>query len=149
MFLNVNVSISINISRNFILNVQINNILVLVQIRAWHRPGDKPLSEPLMDSLLAHLCVTQPQWVKDWMMEYIHRKKTLQWRHNDHDAVLNQQPHGCLLNRLFRRIKENIKAPRHWPLCEEFTGTGEFSALRASYAQNVSIWWLSRHSIIC
>ena len=23
-------------------------------------------------------------------------------------------------------IKENIKAPRHWPLCGEFTGTGEF-----------------------
>ena len=26
-------------------------------------------------------------------------------------------------NRLFRRrFKENIKAPRRWPLCEEFTG---------------------------
>ena len=22
------------------------------------------------------------------------------------------------------QIKENIKAPRHWPLCGEFTGTG-------------------------
>ena len=39
------------------------------------------------------------------------------------------------------QIKENIKAPRHWPLCEEFTGTGEFPAQRASYAENVSIWW--------
>ena len=27
----------------------------------------------------------------------------LQWRHNDHDSVSNHQPHGCLLNRLFRR----------------------------------------------
>ena len=26
------------------------------------------------------------------------------------------------------QIKENIKAPRHWPLCGEFTGTGEFLA---------------------
>ena len=25
------------------------------------------------------------------------------WRHNDHDGVSNHQPHGCLLNRLFRR----------------------------------------------
>ena len=33
------------------------------------------------------------------------------------------------------------KAPRHWPLCGEFTGTGEFPAQRASYAENVSIWW--------
>ena len=36
---------------------------------------------------------------------------------------------------------ENIKALRHWPLCGEFTGTGEFPAQRASNAENVSIWW--------
>ena len=28
---------------------------------------------------------------------------SLRWRHNDHDSVSNHQPHGCLLNRLFRR----------------------------------------------
>ena len=39
------------------------------------------------------------------------------------------------------QIKENIKAPRHWPLCGEFTGTGEFPAQRASYVEYVSIWW--------
>ena len=44
-------------------------------------------------------------------------------------------------------IKENTKAPRHWPLCGEFTGTGEFPAQRASYAENVSIWW--RHHAWC
>ena len=42
----------------------INNIPALVQIMAWHRSGDKPLSEPMMVSLLMHICVTQPQWVK-------------------------------------------------------------------------------------
>ena len=30
---------------------------------AWRRPGDKPLSEPMMVSLLTHICVTRPQWV--------------------------------------------------------------------------------------
>ena len=39
------------------------------------------------------------------------------------------------------QIKENINAPRHWPLCGEFTGTGEFPAQMASNAENVSIWW--------
>ena len=30
----------------------------------------------------------------------------------------------CFLNRLLKaQIKENIKAPRHWPLCGEFTGS--------------------------
>ena len=28
---------------------------------AWHRPGDKPLSEPLIIRLPTHLCVTRPQ----------------------------------------------------------------------------------------
>ena len=36
------------------------------------------------------------------------------------------------------QTKENIKAPRHWPLCGEFTG--EFPAQFASNAKNVSIW---------
>ena len=35
---------------------------VLVQIMAWHRPGDKPLSEPMMVCLLIHLCVIRPHW---------------------------------------------------------------------------------------
>ena len=70
---------------------------------------------------------------------------TLQWRHNDHDSVSNHQPHGCLLNRLFRRRSK--KAPRYWPLCGEFTRTGEFPAQRASYAENISIWW--RHHEQC
>ena len=37
------------------------------------------------------------------------------------------------------QIKENIKAPRHWPLC------GEFPAQMASNAEKVSIWW--RHHV--
>ena len=41
----------------------INNIPALVQIMAWRRPGDKPLSEPMMVSLLTHICVTRLQWV--------------------------------------------------------------------------------------
>ena len=30
---------------------------------AWRRPGTKPLSEPVMVSLLMHICITWPQWV--------------------------------------------------------------------------------------
>ena len=41
----------------------INNIPALVQIMAWRRPGDKPLSEPMMVSLPTYICVTRPQWV--------------------------------------------------------------------------------------
>ena len=58
IFLNENVWISIKISLNFVPEGRINNILALVQIMAWRRQGDKPLSEPLMVSLLMQICVT-------------------------------------------------------------------------------------------
>ena len=47
----------------FIPQVSINNIPALVQIMAWCRSGNKPLSEPMMVILLTHICVTRPQWV--------------------------------------------------------------------------------------
>ena len=62
--LNENEWISLKISLKFVLKIRINNIPALVQIMAWRRPGDKPLSEPMMVSLLTHICVTRPQWVK-------------------------------------------------------------------------------------
>ena len=74
IFLNESVWISIKFSLKFVPKGPIDNIPALVQIMAWRRSGDKPLSEPMMVSLLTHLCVTRPQWVKpgfrvllDWM----------------------------------------------------------------------------------
>ena len=63
IFFNENGWISIKISLKFVPAGQINNIPSLVQIMAWRRPGDKPLSEPMMVSVLTHICVTRPQWV--------------------------------------------------------------------------------------
>ena len=42
---------------------------------------------------------------------------TLPWRHNDHDGVSNHQPHGCLLNRLFRRRSKKTSNLRVTGLC--------------------------------
>ena len=64
VFFNENLWISLKISLKFGPKVRINIIPALVQIMAWHRPGDKPLSEPMMVLLLTHICVTRPQWVK-------------------------------------------------------------------------------------
>ena len=63
IFLNENVWISIKISLKFVPRGPINNIPALVQIMAWRRQGDKPLSESMMVRLLTHICVTRPQWV--------------------------------------------------------------------------------------
>ena len=48
IFLNENVWISIKISLKFVPKDPINNIPTLVQIMAWRRLGDKPLSEPMV-----------------------------------------------------------------------------------------------------
>ena len=48
IFLTENIRISIKISPKFVRKGPINNILALVKIMAWHRPGDKPSSEPMM-----------------------------------------------------------------------------------------------------
>ena len=50
IFLNENVKISIKISLKFVPKGPIN----------------KPLSEPMKVSLLTHICVTRPQWVKGY-----------------------------------------------------------------------------------
>ena len=62
-FLNENAWTSIKISLKFIPRDPINRIPALAQIMAWRRPGDKPLSEPMLLNLRTHICVTRPQWV--------------------------------------------------------------------------------------
>ena len=64
VFFNENVWISIEVSLKFVPKGPINNIPALVQIMAWRRQGDKPLSETIMVNLLTHISVTRPQWVK-------------------------------------------------------------------------------------
>ena len=61
IFFNEKVWISIKMS---LYKGPINNIPALVQIMAWHRSGDKPLSEPSMVSLPTHIWVMRPQWVR-------------------------------------------------------------------------------------
>ena len=55
IYFNENVWVFIKISLEFVPKGPINNIPALVQITAWWRPGDKPLSEPMMVSLLTHM----------------------------------------------------------------------------------------------
>ena len=63
IFENENEWISPRLSLKIVSRVRINNIPALVQIMAWRRPGYKPLSEPMVVSLLTHICATRPQWV--------------------------------------------------------------------------------------
>ena len=63
IFLNENFWILIKIALQFVPEGSITSILALVQIMAWHRPGDKPLSQPMMVNLPKHICVIRAQRV--------------------------------------------------------------------------------------
>ena len=66
----------------------------------------------------------------------------LQWRHTECDGVSNNQPHECLLNRLFRHRWKKTSKLGVTGLCEgNSLVTGEFPAQMVSIAENVSIWW--------
>ena len=64
IFLNKNVWFRIRTPPKFVPKRLFNNIPALVQIMAWRRSYNKPLSVPMMVSLPMHICVTRPQWVK-------------------------------------------------------------------------------------
>ena len=63
ILLNENAWILLKIPLKLVPKGPINNIPALVQIMAWRRPGDKPLSEPMLVFVLTHICVTRLQWV--------------------------------------------------------------------------------------
>ena len=79
IFSNENIRISTKNSMKFVPKGLINNIPALVLIMAWRRPGDKPLSEPMMVSLLTHICVTRPQWVKIFDSQWQFSNKASEW----------------------------------------------------------------------
>ena len=60
IILNENVCTSIKIALKFVPKGPINTTSALVEIMAWCWPGDKPLSETMMVSLLMHICITRP-----------------------------------------------------------------------------------------
>ena len=94
------------------------------------------------DLLQTH-CDTSSQNLKRTAKSVISvRKCPLQWCHNGSNGVSNNQPHDCLLKRLFRRRSKKTSKLRVTGLCEGNSPvTGEFPAQMASNAENVSIWW--------
>ena len=98
------------ISLKFVSRVPINNIPALVQIMAWRRLGDKPLSDPMMDSLPTHICVTRPQWVNAMNCNYSSICKVL--FHNDL-SLSGEQPEWCLFTHMLTanlRFNSNLSS---------------------------------------
>ena len=98
VFLNENIRILMKISLKFVPKVQIKNIQALVQTMTWRRPGDKPLSEPMMTSLSTHICVIRPQWIKTICVLFVSWKILI---FPDVKKVIYSQTIGGMLFALF------------------------------------------------
>ena len=61
---------------------------------------------PLECNGMTYWCIFDLDHVSSW-----------HWRHNDHDGVSNHQPHGCLLNRLFKRRSKKTSKLHVTGLC--------------------------------
>ena len=143
IFLRENVWIPTKISLKFVPKGQFNNILALVQIMAWRRPGDKPLSEPMMVSLLTHICVTRPQWVKSiFLWQFL---RLITWTCLSNVIVLRTMPLGSVIG---TRLMTNYQQLQGIDLKEYIdeknsnTSNTKYQNLNyhGIYSHNV-IWW--------
>ena len=91
IFLNENVWFLLKISLKCVPKDRINSVPALVQIMAWRRAGDKPLSEPMMLRLPTHICVTRPQWVKHvYMKILLHESQIICYTYSQCHNVLTR-----------------------------------------------------------
>ena len=101
-----------------------------------------------------YICITQPHWVDLCRAEFIQGiiKDIFTFSIHYSDVIMSAMTSEITgvsnVSQLFvqAQIKENIKAPRRWPLGVESTGDRWFPSKRASKAENVSLWW--RHHVI-
>ena len=114
ILLNENVRIWIKNSLKFVPKGPINNIPALVQIMAWCRPGDKPLSEPMMVSSPTHICVTRPQWVTVHTSPYESLSGTLTVGRHQIPSYVNQwfNMYHVISFLLMKRTLNVTQAPR-------------------------------------
>ena len=133
---------SITITLKFVPKGPINKNLALFQIMAWRLLGDKPLSIPMLFSLLTH----RPQWVKvyPWYQYqghpgpfYIHsqsmRSKAQSMRKDD---VCTNMAFSCTCWVLASKYKGN----RHRACVISFTAYRSISVIHNGY-------WISRHAL--
>ena len=95
IFLNENVWISIQMSVKFVPRGPINNIPILVQILAWCRPSEKPLSEPMIVKLPMHIRHSASMSKKSRGLWTIDISKVLCMAHYEYVAHRSPIPLDC------------------------------------------------------
>ena len=114
-----------------------NNMLLLHSTQGWDyaaagvwvlrvvrpSPGARPNAHKLarLDWVTSRVLCLWSKRKRRWQVCICRLYFTLHWRHNERDGVSNHRYIDCLQPFGQSQIKANTKAPRHWPLWEEFT----------------------------
>ena len=98
------------------------HVIFLTSTRSYHNslwPIDVTWSHRKWSSLIRAMAwlLTGAKLLPERMLTYRGYVRTLHWRDNEHDGVSYHQPHGCLLNRLFRRRSQKTSKLRVTGLC--------------------------------
>ena len=141
-----NVWISLDISPKFVSKVQMNNNQALVQIMSWRRPGDKPLSEPIMVSLPMHIRVIRPQWVKTLMQIQYKYIRDMNAKLNKNLRSENDSPANVMSILLPSYVITALK----WG--NEFIGVNELwhNVLKFTKKGNthLDMWYIQWHTLV-
>ena len=93
-----------NFHRSLFLRVLLTIFSALVKIMAWCRPGNRPLSETMLVSLLTHICITQPQWVN---INPVHKQRS--HKHLMHRPInMLQDIYFFLIFKVFKTQNQDI-----------------------------------------
>ena len=97
-------------------NDKINVSVILVPICVWYAQW---IAESIyhVDEIFATDCAWSGKDDETFRDTIRCPIRPLRWRHNDHAGVSNHQPHGCLLNRLFRHRSKKTSKLRVTGLC--------------------------------
>ena len=125
--------------------VQINNIPALVQVMAWCRPDDKALSEPMMVSLLMHICLTQLQWVKTHITNFDRGRVPvcrILKRNYSHDELVYQNKDSVVMFPMFWCCCNLVMVQSIWlyyrcKKCERFVVV---DWIKFVYFQIITLW---------
>ena len=136
-FFNENAWTLIKISLKFVPRYPVNNIPALIQIMAWHPPGDKLVSEPMMVSLLMNIYMRQSasmSWPKLTHLSLVPAAYMSQWIDQSHRYGRHQA--AC------REPAGSYDKTTRTAICFEHNET-QYLLIRTPYTRIVVFWHIS------
>ena len=135
-----NCFILFQISLKYVRKGPIDNNPAAIQIMAWHRQGDKPLSEQIMVRFPTYICVNRPQWVKIVLPISKERKSFKMSFEISRNIEALEMLHRVMIK--YKRFSDSMHIILIWCLlmpCRLF-GVGHLITVTSSHDERDGVW---------